>query len=227
MTGEEFPLGADYGDDDLSHLPPKERARMHRLRDFLAVRVWSPSQANAVLCGYHPEVGPNTNAANMAFLPGADSFYGVPFGTRAHNDLREVAAGLEDQRDYIRGLRLTTMAPKQAIAIAITKGVPIPWLEVAKADPECRKYLPPEALVNSSDAPRVPLTAKEVASRGGIGKRDNDSQRAKWLPLVETRLAEGWKPSEILAEFEVEDDAPPPSTLYGWCKKIKLRKGRY
>lgn len=82
MTDEEHPLGAVCGHDDLAHLPPKERARMRRLRDWLAAPSWKPSQAMAVLSGYDPEIGRNTCAADMSFLPGADDFYGVPFGAR-------------------------------------------------------------------------------------------------------------------------------------------------
>ncbi len=222
---EEHPLGAMDDHDDLAHLPPKERVRMRRLRDWLAVRSWKPSQAMAVLCGYDPEIGRNTCAADMSFLPGADDFYGVPFGAREPDDLRALDAGLEDQHGYIGGLRLTTMPPKEAIAKAVAGGVPIPWLKIARADSECLKYLPPEAMDASADAPRVPLVASEVASLGGKAKRDKDRQRAKWLPHVEKLLAEGRKPAEILAEIEVEDDAPPRSTFYGWCAKIKERRG--
>jgi hypothetical protein len=225
MTEEEHPLGAVCGYDDLAHLLPKERARMRRLRDWLAVRSWKPSQAMAVLCGYDPEVGRNTGGADMSFLPGADVFYGVPFGAREPEDLWALDAGLEDQHGYVGGLRLTTMPPKEAIAKTVAAGVPIPWLKIARDDLECRKYLPPEALDTSADAPRVPLTRKEVASRGGQAKRDKDRQRAKWHGRVEKLLAEDWKPAEILASFEEEDDAPPQSTLYGWCAKIRARRG--
>ena len=223
---EEHPLGAACGHDDLAHLPPKERARMRRLRDWLATPSWKPSQAMAVLCGYDPEIGRNTRAADMSFLPRADVFYGVPFGAREPDDLRSLDVGLEDQHGYIGGLRLTTMHPKEAIAKAVAAGVPIPWLKIARADPECRKYLPPEALDASADAPRVARTAPEVASLGGQAKRDNDRQRAKWLPHVEKLLAEGRKRADIFAEIEMEDDAPPRSTFYGWCAKIKERRGR-
>lgn len=225
MTEEEHPLGAVCGHDDLAHLPPKERARMRRLRYWLAAPSWKPSQAMAVLCGYDPEIGRNTCAADMSFLPRMDVFYGVPFGAREPEDLWALDAGLEDQHGYIGGLRLTTMPPKEAIAKTVAAGVPIPWLKIARDDPECRKYLPPEALDASADAPRVPLIAREVASLGGKAKRDKDRQRAKWHSRVEKLLAEGWKPAEILAAFEVEDDAPPRSTIFGWCAKIKERKG--
>ncbi|MYM53759.1 hypothetical protein [Thalassovita mangrovi] len=222
---EEHPLGPVCGHDDLAHLPPKEWARMRRLRDWLAAPSWKPAQAIAVLCGYDPEVGRNSCAADMSFLPGADDFYGVPFGAREPEDLKELDAGLEAQHGFIGELRLITMKPMKAIAKAVAAGVPIPWLEVARADPECLKYLPPEALDDSEDAPRVTRTAPEVASLGGQAKRDKDLQRAKWLPVVEKRLAEGRKRSEILAELEMEDDAPPQSTFYGWCAQIKSRKG--
>lgn len=142
---EEHPLGAVCCHDDLLSLPPKERARMRRLRDWLAARSWKPSQAMAVLCGYDPEIGRNNCAADMSFLPGADDFYGVPFGAREPDDLRALDAGLDDQHGYIGGLRLTTMPPKEAIARAVAGGVPIPWLKIARADSECLKYLPPEA----------------------------------------------------------------------------------
>lgn len=138
----------DEPDDnaDLAHLPPKERARMRRLRDWLAVSVWGPSHADAVLCGYDPEVGPNNCSASMAFFPGAHDFYGVPVGTREPDDLRALDAGIEEQRGYVGGLRLTTMPPQEVIAKTIAAGVPIPWLKDARADLGCRKYLPPEAL---------------------------------------------------------------------------------
>lgn len=142
MTKDEHPLGAVCGHDDLAHLPPKERARMRRLRDWLAAPSWKPAQAMAVLCGYDPEVGRNTCAAEMSFLPGADDFYRVPFGAREPDDLRELDAGLEEQHGYIGGLRLTTMEPKEALAKAVAAGVPIPWLETARTDLLCRKYLP-------------------------------------------------------------------------------------
>lgn len=115
---------------------------MRRLRDWLAVPSWKPAQAMAVLCGYDPEIGRNTCAADMSFLPGADDFYRVPFGAREPDDLRALDAGLEDQHGYIGGLRLTTMPPKEAIAKAVAGGVHIPWLKIARDDPECRKYLP-------------------------------------------------------------------------------------
>ena len=121
---EEHPLGAVCGHDDIAHLPPKERAKMRRLRDWLAARSWKPSQAMAVLCGYDPEVGCNTCAADMSFLPGADDFYGVPFGARESDDLRALDAGLEDQHGYVGGLHLTTMPPKEAITKTIAAGMP-------------------------------------------------------------------------------------------------------
>lgn len=158
MTEDEHPLGAVCGHDDLAHLPPKKRARLRR--DWLAARTWKPSQAVAVLCGYDPEVGRNTCAADMAFLPGADDFYGVPFGAREPDDLRALDAGLEEQHGYIGGLRLTTMKPKEALAKAVAAGVPIPWLDAARADHVCRKYLPtgikPRSnRSNSSYSPRL------------------------------------------------------------------------
>lgn len=222
---EENPLGEPDDYPDLAHLPPKERAQMRRLRDWLAAPVWSPLQANAVLCGYDPEFGRNTCAADMSFLPGAHGFYGVSVGVCKPDDLWALDAGIEERRGYIGGLPLTTMPPKQAIAKAVAAGVSIPWLDAARGDRECRKHLPPEALDASADVPRVSRTASEVASLGGQSKRDKDRQRAKWLPRVEKLLAEGRKPAEILAAIEVEDDAPPRSTLFGWCAKIKERKG--
>jgi hypothetical protein len=224
MTEEMHLLGEPEDHPELANLPPKERARTQRLRNWLAEPAWHPAQAMAVLCGYDPEVGRNTCAADMAFLPGADDFYGVTADARSPDDLRALDAGVEEQFGYISGLRLTTMPPEEAIAKTIAAGVPIPWIKVARDDPWCRKYLPLEALGASADARRVPLTASEVASLGGIARRERDPKRAKWFPLVEERLADGGKPAEILAELEQEDDAPARSTLYRWCQDIKERK---
>lgn len=227
MTEEEHPLSAVCGCDDLAHLLPKERARMRRLRDWLAVRSWKPSQAMAVLCGYDPEVGRNTGGADMSFLPGADVFYGVPFGAREPEDLWALDAGLEDQHGYVGGLRLTTMPPKEAIAKTVAAGVPIPWLKIARNDLECRKYLPPEALDTSADAPRVPLIASEVASLGGKAKRDKDPKRAEFFPIVRRLVAEGKRPQEIIGylidEFGDREDQkrPSESTVYRWVNEIK------
>lgn len=198
---------------------------MRRLRDWLAAPYWKPSQTLAILCGYDPEIGGNTCAADMSFLPAAEDFYNVPFGTHEPDDLRELDAGLEDQNGFIGGLRLTTMPPQEAIAKTVEAGVPIPWLEVARADPECRKFLPNEALDAPIDALRGPLTASEVASLGGQGRRDKIPVRAKWLPIVEKLLAEGKTPTEILAKLEIEDDAPSRSTVFNWCAKAEKNKG--
>ncbi|WP_103761035.1 hypothetical protein [Roseovarius confluentis] len=224
---EEHPLGAVCGHDDIAHLPPKERAKMRRLRDWLAARSWKPSQAMAVLCGYDPEVGRNTGGADMSFLPGADDFYGVPFGARKPDDLRQLNAGLEEQHGYIGGLRLTTMPPKEAIAKTVAAGVPIPWLKVARDDPECRKYLPRQALDAPAGAPRVPLIAREVASLGGKAKRDKDPKRAEFFPIVRRLVAKGKRPQEIIGylidEFGDGEDQKRPSeaTVYRWIKEIK------
>lgn len=224
---EEHPLGAVCGHDDLAHLPPKERARMRRLRDWLAARSWKPAQAMAVLCGYAPEIGRNTCAADMSFLPGADDFYRVPFGARKPEDLRELDAGLEDQHGYIGGLRLTTMHPKEAIAKAVAAGVPIPWLKIARDDPECRKYLPPEALNASADAPRVPLIASEVASLGGKAKRDKDPKRQRFFPIVRELHESGVITAEIVRRLvdgfgdEPDENLPSGGTVYRWIGEIK------
>jgi hypothetical protein len=146
MTGE-LDL-SDY--EGLDHLSPREAAPLARLRGWLSERVWSPSQANAVLCGYDPEVGLNTSAADMAFLAGAHDFYGVSANASQPDDLRALDAGIEEQLGYIGGLGLTTMPPKDAIAKTVAARVPIPWLIVARADPVCRKLMPPEALKGSS-----------------------------------------------------------------------------
>jgi hypothetical protein len=159
-------LGEPDDCPDLAHLPPKERAKMRRLRGWLAARVWSPSQAIAVLCGYDPEVGPNTCSADMAFLPGVHDFYGVPVGARAPDDLRALDAGIEDQRSYVSGLRLSTKPPGEAIKTAASAGVLVPWLEAALTDAECRKLLP-EELLRESPAER-PL---QVANREKAQKR--------------------------------------------------------
>lgn len=224
---EEHSLGAVCGHDDLAHLPPKERAKMRRLRDWLAARSWKPPQAMAVLCGYDPEVGRNTCAADMSFLPGADDFYRVPFGARKPEDLRELDAGLEDQHGYIGGLRLTTMHPKEAIAKAVAAGVPIPWLKIARDDPECRNYLPPEALNASGDAPRVPLIASEVASLGGKAKRDKDPKRQRFFPFVRELHESGFATAEIIRQLadrhgdEPDENLPSSGTVYRWVGKIK------
>lgn len=224
---EEHPLGAVCGHDDIAYLPPKERAKMRRLRDWLAARSWKPSQAMAVLCGYDPEVGRNTCAADMSFLPGANDFYGVPFGAREADDLRALDAGLEDQHGYIGGLRLITMPPKEAIAKAVAAGVKIPWLQVARADSECLKYLPPGALDASADAPRVPLIASEVASLGGKAKRDKDPKRQRFFPFVRELHESGLATSEIIRQLvdrhgdEPDENLPSSGTVYRWVGKIK------
>ena len=224
---EEHPLGAVCGHDDLAHLPPKERARMRRLRDWLAARSWKPSQAMAVLCGYDPEVGRNTGGADMSFLPRADVFYGVPFDAREPEDLWALEAGLEDQHGYIGGLRLTTMPPKEAIAKTVAAGVPIPWLKIARDDPECRKYLPPEAMDASADASRVPLTRKEVASRGGQAKRDKDPKRQRFFPFVRELHDSGFATAEIIRQLvdrhgdEPDENLPSSGAVYRWVGQIK------
>ena len=200
---------------------------MRRLRDWLAARSWKPSQAMAVLCGYDPEVGRNTGGADMSFLPGADVFYGVPFGAREPEDLWALDAGLEDQHGYIGGLRLTTMPPKEAIAKTVAAGVPIPWLKIARDDPECRKYLPPEALDTSADVPRVPLIASEFASLGGKAKRDKDPKRQRFFPIVRELHESGTITAEIVRRLvddfgdEPDENLPSPGTVYRWVEKIK------
>lgn len=185
MSEDEHPLGAVYGHDDLAHLPLKERARLRRLRDWLAADTWMPSQAMAVLCGYDPEVGDNTCAADMAFLPGAHRFYGVPVGASEPDDLRALDAGIEEQQGYIGGLRLTTMPPKEAIAKTVAAKVPIPWIEVARADPRCRKYLPPEALgaLGKNEGASEEKTPRQIAGSANA--------KARWEPNDTRKLLLG------------------------------------
>lgn len=227
MTEEMNLLGESDDYSDLSHLPPKERAKMRRLRDWLSALAWSPSQANAVLCGYDPESSFDTRAVGLAFLPGAYAFYGLPVGSHEPDDLLALDAGIEEQRGYVRGLRLTTMRPEEAIAKTSAAGVLIPWLDVARADPECRKYLPHEVLDATADAARIPLTSREVASLGGNAKRDNDPKRKRFYAFVQDRVNAGMKASEIIEqlidEFGDEPDMNRPSeaTVYRWAKKIK------
>lgn len=150
MTDELHPLGELDDFNDLANLPPKERVRMRRLRGWLAERNWSPSQAVAVLCGFDPEAGRNTCAADMAFLPGVYAFYGVSDGSRDPDDLRAMDAGIEEHLTFVRGLGLTTMSPQNAIVKVVAAGISIPWLEAVQADLECRKFLPKEALLEPS-----------------------------------------------------------------------------
>lgn len=142
---------------------------MRRLREWLAARVWSPSQAIAVLCGYDPEVGPNTCSADMAFLPSAHDFYGVPVGARAPDDLRALDAGIEEQRGYVFGLGLSTKPPGDVIKTAALAGVPIPWLEAALTDAKCRKLLPQEFLRRPPAERPIQISNREKAQKRWAG----------------------------------------------------------
>lgn len=100
-------------------------------------------------------------------------------------------------------------------------------LKIARADPECRKYLPPEALNASADAPRVPLIASEVASLGGKAKRDKDPIRKRFFPIVRELHESGVITAEIVRRLvddfgdEPDENLPSPGTVYRWIGKIK------
>jgi hypothetical protein len=164
---------------DLSHyagleqLSPYDRARMARLRGWLNADNWDPFESLAVLSGYDPDFSYGTSASALSLLPGSNDFYNVPQGSRDPDVLRVLDDGVDEQRRDVRGLRLTTMPPEEAIAFALAKKVRIPWLDAALADPLCRGRLPIE-LHKGLPAER-PI---QVANRKKARKRwENDDRQ--------------------------------------------------
>lgn len=113
------------------------------------------------------------------------------------------------------------------IAKTIAAGVPIPWLNVARDDEWCRKYLPPGAVDALADLPRVPLTAREVASLGGRAKRDNDPKRRRFFPIVRELHKSGVITAEIVRRLvddfgdEPDENLPSGGTVYRWVREIE------
>jgi hypothetical protein len=137
-----------------------EQAAMERLRGWLSCEdrppAWSGSpnfegslpwsEVVAILAGIDPEMSASDGAEGLSLLPGALHFYGFSKYPKDESGRWSLNAGVAAQTGMLIGLKLTTMPPKSAMLMAKKAGVPIPWLEVAISDHECRKYLPQEFL---------------------------------------------------------------------------------
>lgn len=171
---EEHPLGAVCGHDDLAHLPPKERARMRRLRDWLSRPNWKSTESAMLLAGLDPELSFSETEGRW-WLPGSDE--------SLHSD--EIA----DRLERARGLRLPLLTPEEAIVAALAKKHRIPWLDAARADPDCQSLLPRE-LQTAPPAERPIQISNRAKARGrweaddkqvlmkGAGRAEFDRLRA-------------------------------------------------
>jgi len=100
----------------------------------------------AILAGIDPEMSASGGAEGLSLLPGSLRFYGFDKYPKDEAGRWSLNAGVAAQTGMLVGLKLTTMPPMKAILMAKKAGIPIPWLEAAILDRECRKYLPAELL---------------------------------------------------------------------------------
>lgn len=197
------------------------------------------SEGVCILAGIDPELSlyaPHTgqsngvfprlhSASHLWFLPGGLAAYGFVSFPRERDDLDSLWDAVTRRIGLLEGLGgksgLPTAGPHAWIKHVIKRPALTPsWLDAARADAEARALLPSEALEGCAPT-RGTMTAKEVASKGGKAKRDQDAQRAKFFHVVERKLDEGKSVAEINTYLaETYSDPPPDKTIYGWKTQI-------
>lgn len=197
------------------------------LRDWFELQEVSVREAACVIAGVLPPEQIQDKRPSSARLPGIGAclpgtieweYNRELFDEVVADKIRRIETLLEEKRPF-RGKSLSDF-----VVGGVAAGYAPPWLDAARSDPECREYLPPSLLDGETKTNRRPLTGKQVASKGGKARWENDEQRAKFLPLVEKKVREGKRPTDIFNELIDEfGDAPARSTVFGWVQEIRAK----
>jgi hypothetical protein len=216
-------MGVSDRTDDLWTLaepsPELLMSQLAALKTWLARPVLTVRQAACLLAGGCP---PERNFDDRVFggyLSGGQEWEHSPeIGRKLTVDhIAEIETLLYEAMPF-KGTK-----PVDFVALGAKIGVRPPWMEYALRDPECLNLLPQGAPDEKSDAEQVLGTQKSIPSKGGDGKRDKDPQRKLFLPILHEQMKAGKRPMEIIRQLEREfgDKAPPDSTVFGWCAKIR------
>lgn len=210
--------------DDLWTPAPKPEPellarQLAALRDWLERSSWSEREASCLIAGVLPPERNGDDRGFGAWLPGRE----VCDHTREAWRFK-MTGDISHIETMFREVKAPHgQSPCEYLELAAKLGFIPPWLELAEADSESRKHLPPREFREQPKAAQVPTTQSETASLGGNAKRDKDPKRKRFLPIVRALVDAGKPPSEIIEQLaqEFDDEAPRDSTVYGWCKKIR------
>jgi hypothetical protein len=137
---------------------------MDRLRDYLRYPRWRANDAVWILAGVDPERtmgGPGD--WGFVWLPGGlrDSWQNADGSVDRFTLERHVEMELEEVRGFVRG---ESRFPNEWVTHALKLGYPPPWLDSARSDPECARYLKlsPPAAGGKGKAKRSPQGMAKV-----------------------------------------------------------------